>query len=65
MYKHRVGEPVVITGHGFLVHVEVAGNVPVADMQRKLAEALLFTEGVGPVDVDYMGEIEVLPEGGA
>ena len=61
MYQHRIGDPtVVITGHGFLVYVEAAGAVNPSDIAQRLAGALTFIEGVGPVDVDYMGEIDVV-----
>ena len=34
-----------------------------SDSIGKLAGALTFVEGVGNVDVEYVGELDVIPEG--
>jgi len=62
VYRHRVDEDVTITGHGFIIHVEVEDGVSPESISEKLAGALTFVEGVGPVDVTYLGEIELVDD---
>lgn len=47
---------------GFMIAVEVEDGTSVGHMKNKLADALTWVEGVGKVDVDYMGRISVYNE---
>lgn len=50
---------------GFLVAVEVddTGKARIDKLTNKLAEGLWHMEGVGRVEVDPIGEIEVIDDG--
>lgn len=49
--------------YGYLVAVEVAkGKGDPAAVALRLAEGLTWMEGIGTVDVEQMGEIEVIDE---
>lgn len=48
--------------HGFLVGVELEPGVDAIFISERLAGALTFIEGVGEVDTEHLGIIEVLDE---
>lgn len=50
------------TTHGFIVSVELTGRVSPEQVRLKLADALTWVEGLGDVDVDWIGEIDRYPE---
>lgn len=48
---------------GFLVGVElVESQITPEQVAAKLADSLAWTEGVGNVDVEQLGEIEIVDE---
>lgn len=63
MFKHYKGDPAPVTAHGFTVSVDLEdGTQPIEYLVGKLAGALTFVEGVGNVDVEYIGQMDVVPE---
>lgn len=64
MLRSPIGESVRIITHGFLLAAEVeeGSKVTSKDMAYKLSDALTGIEGVGRVEVEYLGEIEVVGE---
>ena len=50
--------------YGFICAVELEDGVDVTYIAERLAGGLTFIEGVGEVDVECLGEIDVLPEEG-
>lgn len=48
---------------GFLISAELElGRVKISYIQEKLADALSWVEGVGEVDVECLGKIDVYDE---
>lgn len=47
-----------IVTEGFMVAVEVEVGTSIDHIKSKLTDALIWVEGVGKVDVDYMGKID-------
>lgn len=60
----RKSEPVTTSPHGYLVCVEIedAGPTTPEQVSLRLAGELNFMEGVGRVDVDYLGKIDQIGE---
>ena len=57
-----------ISTYGFLVAVEIEKGVDPQWVAQKLGDALLWSEGIGTVDVETLGIIEIVnddaqPEG--
>lgn len=49
------------TTHGFILSVELTDGVSPEHVRLKLADALTWVEGIGDVDVDYLGEVDRYP----
>lgn len=47
------------TLHGFIVGAELTPGVDLQQVVNKLGDALQFVEGVGRIDVEYLGQIEL------
>ena len=63
MFKYNKGQPVKITAHGFTVSVDLEDGVqPIDHLVDKLAGSLWSVEGVGNVYVEYIGEMDVVPD---
>ena len=63
MFQRHTDDPGTVTAHGFTVSVDVEdGAQPIEHIVGKLAEALTWVEGVGNVEVNYIGEMDVVPE---
>ena len=63
MFQRHTDDPTKVTAHGFTVSVDVEdGAQPIEHITGKLAEALTWVEGVGNVEVTYIGEMDVMPE---
>ena len=48
--------------HGFLVAVEAEPEVDPDSIGEKMVGALTWVEGVGKVDMNYLGDIEIIDE---
>lgn len=50
------------TTHGYLISVEIAERRAMSPEQvaMRFSDALAFVEGIGTVDVDYLGEVDVV-----
>ena len=57
MLKH--GEVIADT-LGFMIAVDVVKGVDPESIMDKLGDALTWTEGVGSIDIDFMGELETI-----
>ena len=56
----RTTEGVRLIEHAFLVAIEVQEGGPTHEqIELKLADSVAWVEGVGRVDVNYLGEMEV------
>ena len=56
----RNGKP--IKTHAFLTAVEIEEGVDIMEVTNKLVGSVTWMEGVGDVDCEHLGEIDVLPE---
>ena len=60
MLQSKSGQSAPISVHGFLVGVEIEeGTIDPEKVALRLAEGLTFMEGVGKVDVEHLGAIDV------
>lgn len=62
MLKGNVNEPSELTVNGFLIAVELEKDVKIEEIANRLADGLSFIEGVGQVEVNHLGELELVPE---
>ena len=63
MFQGTKDSPTPVTAHGFLVSVDLEdGAQPIEYLTGKLADALWSVEGVGNVEVEYSGKLDVVPE---
>ena len=63
MFQRHKDNPTPVTAHGFMISVDVEeGAQPIEYLTDRLAAALTFVEGVGNVDVSYIGKLDVMPE---
>lgn len=62
MLRDKVGEESKLKTHGFLLAVDTEEDVNVEHLAHKLGDALTWVEGVGNVDVNYLGEIEIVDD---
>lgn len=46
--------------HGFLIAVEVSEGISVDLLLDKLADSLRFMEGTGNIEVEHLGELDVI-----
>lgn len=47
--------------HGFIVAVEVGGEAITIDaLMDKLGDALRFVDGVGQVEIEHLGELDII-----
>lgn len=51
-----------VTTHGFLLAVEMADGVDVESLMNRLADALTFIDGVGTIDIDHLGQVDMFAE---
>ena len=51
-------QPEPTSFHGFVVGVEIEEKVTLQEIVNKLADSLQFLEGVGRVDVEYLGQVD-------
>lgn len=58
MLRQGIDRDTHLTSHGFLIGVEVAGDVSIDHIRGKLADALAWVEGVGKVEVEHLGAID-------
>lgn len=49
------------TLHGLIVGVELEEGTLIEPIMDRIVDALQWIEGTGEVEVDYLGEIEVIP----
>lgn len=57
------GKDSPLTMHGFLVGVELVESITTPEqVALRLADSLGFMEGIGHVDVESLGIIEVIPD---
>ena len=62
MYKGTVKDTVTVKLHSWMVDVEVEDGTSLEAIAEKLAGALTYVEGVGYVEIEYMGELQAEPE---
>lgn len=65
MLKSAIGQNGALTTHAFLVGVEVEGLAQVDHIMHKLVDALTFVEGIGNVEIEHLGAVELMSELGA
>lgn len=58
--KDTVAGEVVLPVHGFLVAIEVEKGTDIDKIGNTLADTLMMIEGVGGLEVNHLGEIEVM-----
>lgn len=63
MLKGRIGNGAVTT-HGFLLGMEVDGPLDVDAVMEKLVENVLNIKHIGQIDVEYLGELDLIKEDG-
>jgi len=51
-------EPVEV--HGFLCGIELKADINIEDVMDHLADGVRYLEGVGDIDVNYLGQLEVI-----
>lgn len=57
------GKERLLKSHGFLVGIDAEERVEPEQLKLKLIDSLTWVEGVGPVEVEYLGEIPKYEEG--
>lgn len=60
MLQSHTGKTDKLKAYGWIVGVEAHESVDPNTVTQKLADALAWVEGIGTVDVEYLGEIETL-----
>jgi len=50
--------------HGFLIGIEIEDGLDLERLMRKLGETLNWYPGVGTVDIEHLGKIEVIDDSG-
>lgn len=48
-----------LTTYGYIVAVNQEASVTIDEVKLKLKEVLIWVEGIGTIDVECLGEIEV------
>jgi hypothetical protein len=59
MLRSKIGEGGPLKTYGFLVGIEVEGDPDLEFLTVKLADSVKWVEGVGTVDVESLGEVDV------
>jgi len=62
MLQSHVKKDGELKTHGYLIAVETQDDVNPDEITRKLADSLAWVEGVGTIDVEYLGEIDIADE---
>ncbi len=61
MLKGDINTITELSIEGFLIAVEIEKGTDLDAIGNKLADALSFTEGIGQVEVNHLGTLELVP----
>lgn len=62
MLKATINDTLDISIEGFLIAAEVEKGTDIDAIGNKLADALSFMEGIGQVEVNHLGALELVDE---
>lgn len=64
MLKSTAGSPDTVTTHGFLLAVEMETSTDIEAVMNRLADGITMMEGVGSIDIEHLGAIDMFEEQG-
>jgi hypothetical protein len=62
MLKATINDTLDISVEGFLIAAEVEKGTDIEAIGNKLADALTFMEGIGQIEVNHLGALELVDE---